>query len=513
MKDKNVSSRYLEYINLMIGFFKKLGHFKKRINKRMEGKYSPAIISFSATAMASFLIIMMLFVPNYLGVADDGSISHVMKAVHISYMQTEVSDIYNNYFVKHYSNLLSDYNQSENYINSQVLLLKAAVRLDNLITKDTFFDIRFLALLYTIFYIPALFLLIKQACMRVKKFSEGFAIGFVGVLIFTDVAYITYFNSFYPEALWFISLMYCVGAGLSFQENREGYLDFIYLMILSAAGCILISSRQQTAFLGVIFAVFVMKLLFVRRGWKWATICVLTSFAISIFSIGCMIHLQSDFNETSKFHAMTRGVLFQSSNPGESLKEFGIEPSYEMLTDASSYDYLPLVQASNPVLRKDFLDKYTQLDIVMYYLRHPASYISMLDVSIKSCFGIRREFCGNYEKSVGLPPKAKSIFWSMWSIFKNNTAPKTIGYLVLLVIVILFLFRKNYSLRPSEDRRSTVFMDVMLVVVCICLMQGGITITNSGDAEMIQHCFLISYGIDMMTYFIFAEVAHKINIF
>ena len=51
------------------------------------------------------------------------------------------------------------------------------------------------------------------------------------------------------------------------------------------------------------------------------------------------------------------------------------------------------------------------------------------------------------------------------------------------------------------------------MVVLICLSQAAITIINSGDAQMVQHCFLVSYGIDIITYFVFADIVHRINIF
>lgn len=513
MKQNDGESRVVKRINLIVKVMRKIAQLKGKVNKRMEGKYSPTLIALVATAAATLIMIIMLFLPNYLGVADDGSFSRVMRSAGIYYTQTEVSDIYNNYFVKTYSNVISDYEVQDSYFNSQVLLLKGAVILDDMITRDRFFDIRFLALLYGIFYVPALFWLLKQACMRVKKFSEGVVIGVAGVLIFSDVAYITYFNSFYPEAIWFISLMYCVAAGLSFQSKRSGYRDFGSLVAIVLAGIVLLASRSQTAFIGILLAIFCLKLLFTRKNWMWGVMCVGAAFILSFTSIVCMINMESDFDETSKFHAMTRGVLFQSNDPGKALSEFGIDASYEMLTDVSSYDYLPLVQSENEVLKEDFLDKYSQLDVAVYYVRHPSSFFSMMDVAIKSCFGIRREFCGNYEKSVGLPGRARSIFWGAWSTFKNNSAPKTIGYLVVLVGATIMLFSKGYAIRPYEDRRSTVFIDMLMVVVLICLSQAGITIVNSGDAEMVQHCFLISYGIDILTYFVFSEVVHKINIF
>lgn len=500
-------------LNAVLWIPRKLGQLKKSINRHMEGRYSARKIAFVTACLSLGLMILMLFVPNYLGVAGDQTVGRVMNSSGVYYTKTDIADIYNNYFVRTYSNVLKDQETADEFLNSQVILVRIAVFLDNLMTGDKVFDIRFLALLYGILYVPAVYLLVLQACSRVNSFSEGSVIGFVGLLIFADVAYLTYFNSFYPEALWFICLLYCVGAGLSFQENRSAVQDFAALFILVVFSSVLMASRGECAFLGVVFAVFCLKLLFARKNWMWRVICVMTAFLLSLLSISCMINMRSDYDDTSKLHAMTRGVLFEADNPSEALKEFEIDTSYELLADVSAYDYLPVVEVSSPALQEEFLSKYSYMDIAAYYVRHPGSFVNLMDVSIKSCFGIRKESCGNYEQSVGLPAQAKSIFWGAWSTFKNTSAPKTIGYLLVLIGAVLLLFGRGYSIRPDEDRRSTVFLDMMMVVVLICVLQSGNTIIHSGDAEMVQHCFLISLGIDVITYFVFAELVHKIKIF
>ena len=213
LKSANGNNTIANRINIALWIPRKLNQLKQKLNNRMEGKYSSRLIAVGTTALASFLMIIMLFVPNYLGVAGDQNVGRVMNAAGVYYTDTEMGNIYNNYFVRTYSNVLVGQETADEFLNSQVLLVRIAVFVDNIFTGDRVFDIRFLALLYGLLYIPALYVLVKQACSRVKKFSEGIVIGFVGVLMFADVAYITYFNSFYPEALWFVSLMYCVGAG------------------------------------------------------------------------------------------------------------------------------------------------------------------------------------------------------------------------------------------------------------------------------------------------------------
>ena len=492
---------------------RKIASFQSNINRRMEGKYSPELIGMGASVAAALLLFFMLFLPPYLGVADDGSLSRVMNSAGVYYQQTEVASNYNNYFVRLYSNYAPEAGYRGSFFNSQVALVRLAVWFDNVVTRDRVFDIRFLALLYGILYVPAVYLLVRQASMRVKKFSEGMVIGLLGVVFFADVGYITFFNSFYPEALWLVSLLYVAASAFSFQEDRGMAGDLKALVVFTVFALLLLSSRRQCAVLGFLFAGWCIKLLFIRKNWKWGLVCMTAAFLLCSASVGGLLRQESDFDNTSKFHAMTRGVLFQSDNPARTLQEFGIDPSYELLADTSGYDALPFVTAEDPAVYEDFLAQYTQADIALYYVKHPGKLLAMTDLAIKACFGIRRESCGNYEQSVGMAPQARSLFWGVWSRFKNFSAPKTIGFLALLGAAALLLYRKGYSLRPEEDRRNTVFMDGMAVLFLICLVQAGVAIIGCGDAQMIQHCFLISASMDIMVYFILAELVHKINIF
>ncbi|MGC6173733.1 hypothetical protein [Lacrimispora sp. 38-1] len=507
-EDKGAAS----YITFLIKFLQRVRSRIKKINTVMEGKYSPAFLAFAVTVIAAMTTILILFLPNYLGVANDGSTDEVMRSAGIYYMEKDPEQNYGNYFNKTYTEVASGAEVPGKVWNSQLIFLKTAKALDYLFTRDSIFDIRFLGLIYFLLYLPALYLIVRQTCERVKSFSEGFLIAGAGLIIFSDVGYVTYFNSFYPEALWFLAMLYCVGGFMSFQNKCSVYKDLSALILILVSGSVLVSSRRQCAVMGFILAVPVIRLISVRRSFIWGGGCVAGAFMLSLLSFICILGYPSDFNETSKLHAMTRGVLFSSADPAKTLSEFGIDPSYELLADASAYDYLPFVRSGDGSLYHGFMDQYSIRDIGVYYLRHPGSLIGMIDVSVRQGMDMRRSNCGNYEKEAGFPEKAKSLFWSGWSSFKELSAPKTVGYLFLLTGSIIFLFFRGFSIRPLEDRRNTVFLDMLFMVLASLLSQSIVVIVNSGDAQMVQRLFLVGLSIDIMTYCVFAELLHKLRI-
>lgn len=500
------------YITFFMKVLKAIRFQIKKIDRIMEGKYSPALLARTVTVIAAIIVSVLLFLPNYLGVANDGSTDEIMKSAGLYYMEQEPEKIYANYFIRTYTEIPSGYERKKEAFHGSLIFIKLAKALDDFFTRDHMFDIRFLGFVYYLFYLPAFYFLILQTCKRVKRFSEGAIIAGAGLILFSDVGYVTYFNSFYPEALWFIAMLFCIGACMSFQNDRSYKWDFSALLVILLSTSLIVSSKRQCAVIGFLLAIYLIRLIFVRKNLFWGVSCVFCALLLSILSFVSVLNRPSDFSETSKFHAMTRGVLFSSSNPAETLLEFGIDSSYELLADASAYDYLPFVSSKEPSLYQGFLDQYTITDIGAYYLRHPGSLLSMIDVSIKVGMDMRRSNCGNYEKEAGFPEKAKSLFWSGWSSFKELSAPKTLGYVVILTGAVIVLFYKGYSIRPVAERRNTIFLDMLLMVFALLLSQSIVVIVNSGDAEMVQRLFFVGMSIDIMTYCVFAELLHKMRI-
>jgi len=508
--NKKVKSWFVIVLSKLSLIFLRILNKRKSLNQKMRDRYTPHKVGIYSVIAVCIIWIMMLFIPPYLGVADDGSLKKVMDRVGLSYIEEDPEAIYNNYFIKEYL-VESNLSTVKSLENSQDLIIKGAIFIDRIFTGDQYFDIRFLALLYGIFFIPAIYLLVKLACLRVSNFSEVILIGILGVFIFADISYTTYFNSLYPEALWIICLLYCAGAILLLQKRKGNYSS---LLLLTLVGIVFSTSRQQCGVIGFILAGFCVRAIFLNKSITWRIYCISMAFLLSITGMVSLYSLKSDFTLSSKYHSMTRGVLFQAVNPEKALKDFGIESSYSILANTSAYDYYPLVSAWSDQLYEGFYDRYTPYDIAFYYIKHPGSFIHMMDITVKGTSNLRRSFCGNYEKKVGMPKMSNSLFWSGWSIFKERSLPKTIGYLLILFVLSFVFYVKRFRLNTfSNDNKNTQLMiDMILVIVGISISQATITIIMSGDAELIQHAFVFGAGMDIISYFIITEIIGKLNI-
>lgn len=496
----------IKLLSRILSFTAFFSKSRKALNARMRQRFTPRQLAAIAAAVCMLAAILVLFVPPYLGVANDGTVSAIIHESGLRFLSDKEADNYGNYFLRLYG---KGYAQPGAF-TLHLLVIRCAKFLDDLLTRDAFFDVRFLALIYFLFYGPAVFLVIREALERVHNFSEQMVITVLGVIIFSDISLLTYFNSLYPDPLLLILMLYTVGFAMGLQREKTGLIS-IGLMTLSV--CLLCLVRRHCFVVGICFVLVCFALLRALTDSRQRVALLMCSVLIMGCSVYSLFALNDEFTLTSKIHAMTRGVLLQSRNPEKSLQEFGIDGCYAMLTDNSLYDPLPQTREENPLLAEDFTGRYNTGTIGIYYLRHPNAAISMLDIGVKASFDLRRNGCGNYEKSAHMPEGAQSVFWSMYSIYKLRSAPRTIGYLLALILgFILMSGRKTFRTDGIPERFHYVYVCIMGVISASILANLFYIFLRSGDAQIVQYRFLPGICMDLLLYFVLSEVLYRLNI-
>lgn len=486
------------------------GQRRRQFNQRMSKRYTPVSMALTGTAVCLLVAVVALFISPYLGVANDGIGNSKMSQFGLAYREVDCGNdpmlfSSNEFFTRQY-----DVTRSGDPIHSsQNLFVRLAIALDSVLTSDALFDARFLALVYLALYLPAVFLVLKAAVERVNYFSEAVVVTALGVLIFADISYVAFFNSLYSDPLIFICLLYIAGASLGL--HREGLRQTALQLVLAAAGIVLCLMEKRFFLTGIFIGVLLVGQVRIMRG-----AARLVSAGLSVLLVGSAVFSLywggQEFDDVSKLHSMTRGVLLQSENPDKTLEEMGIDTSYSLLTDQSLYDYYPVSEISNPVLREDFLDRYSALDVAAHYATHPGQLVLMLNNAVGSALRLRRDYCGNYERSTGMPAMGKSVFFSAWSMFRERSLPSTIGYLALLIIAFTVMSGRKVFNRKTVQRWDYVYFTAMLAITAIGVADITAVICLSGDAQLVQSSMTFGVALDLLLYFVIAEVLHKLNI-
>lgn len=176
------------------GLFVKLYHLIlnaiRRFDRAMRKRYRPKHLALMVVLVIAITASITLFVPPYLGLSNDGSFAAVLADTGLSRLDPSDTSAFFNYYERVY-NVGSSALPTGTTPLVQRMLVRTAVVIDELVTHDGLFDMRFLAAIYLLIYILLLIPMLSKLLGRVKVYSEGLFIAVFAVLIFGDTAMIT----------------------------------------------------------------------------------------------------------------------------------------------------------------------------------------------------------------------------------------------------------------------------------------------------------------------------------
>ncbi len=475
----------------------------RKFDRAMRAHYHPGQMAGVAVGAVALLMIVMIFLPPYLGLSNDGSFDRVLRESGLTRLDPDDASAYFNYYERQYrytSIRVTDYQTPL----LQRLLVQTAKDIDLLLTQDDLFDMRFLAAIYLPFYLAALFFLFRSLLSRVQVYSEGLLIALLCVLVFADSRLVVRFASFQTAPMELILLLAMVDTAFSLSD-RQGVGFAVPILLVSTV--LLMSVNLFCSLAGIsmalVFLLLLRQKLSARRK-MFYTLCAMLLCVVSVVQTARLVSTQTP---EEKYDQMTRGILYQAENPEEALAFFGIEPRYSLLTETYSSQQFPVVLPSSGVLDEGFFDHYGTSDVALYYITHPGALLGLMNIAVHQAFISQSDYSGHYEASVGRPARSKTLFMSIWSRFKEQMAPQSAGFPVVLIMMILLLSRGSKN--SKGDERPFLYRLLLGVLAMFCLLELCTVIVISGDSLLMTQAFLMSVCVDVMVLLFVAEVLHK----
>lgn len=460
---------------------------------------SPALLASTAVLLITSFA---LFVPPYIGMADNGDYFRILYSNGLYFNAPDYDSQYLGYFVKEYG-IFHYFNENGATLSSsQSLFIRLSLWMNSLF-NDQVFDIRVQAVLFTMMYAAAIYLLVESLTWRVPM-KYGYPIAIIAIFMFGDTAYTAFFNSFFSESIVLIMMMLLFASGLLLYRNR--YNDYVLMGIFFVSGLLLTTSKQQNAPVGIIIAVTGILLVFVRKRRGFRVLMASSLVVLMLAGIATYVLIPQEFVNINKYHAMTRGVMMESDDPEATLKEFGIDKQYAVLNNSIYYEPYTTIDIDSALLSNDFFDQYGFGKIVAYYVTHPEQAGRMLDLAAKNAFTIRPPAMGNYEKSAGKAFGAQTTFFSGYSLIKQGLAPKTFGFIILWTVVVAGLYLPSFiaAVRARDSRRMLRF-PLMVSVILMGMSAIFISIIGAGDADLSKHEFMFTLAFDLVTFVTIAD--------
>ncbi|MDT3428368.1 hypothetical protein J2Z22_003960 [Paenibacillus forsythiae] len=448
------------------------------------------------------LLLGLLFLGPFVGVADNGDFLRMMDTIGLHYYNA--SETYADRFFNYSHSRFAYEHLFRGFYPSSQIFVVLAPRLLGGLFHGSWFDIRLLAAVYGILLLAATWLLVKYNARA--SWVTGLLLAGALLFVFYDIGYLAYFNSLFgePVSLVFMLLTFALGLRLAFKEKPEAR----DLWLFFAAVLFLACSKIQNAPIGVAFALIFLRFASLQGGaFRKAAI----RFSVAIFLISVIMYAAApkELKHINLYQTVFYGILNGSPDVKGDLRELGLPEKLEVLAGTNYFEKGTAVEQNDPSLVPDFYSRISHKDVLAFYLKHPGRLLDNMRYAAKYSMAIRPSYLGNYEKADNKPPRLLAYTYSGWSRFKLHVLPHNLAFLAIFYAV--YYAGALYEWLRSADRRQQVACELMMLLGLIGIFAFLVPILGDGRADMSKHLFLFNVCFDMMAVTMFAWAAHKLR--
>ena len=250
------------------------------------------------------------------------------------------------------------------------------------------------------------------------------------VLIFSDVAYVAYLNSFYMDAAAMVFLLLTVSLAVAAALRPRAWIAIAFCI---AAVCF-ITAKSQHAVLGPLIAALAVWLAMrgARRNVRWW----MTSAAAATVATVAMFALTT---EEYKTYPMYNLIFFRltthTPDPLRTLADLGLPASYFPLVGTHSYTLNS--PAGDDKWERQFLRQTSYLKLARYYLHDLQVPLTMLWTTLRDeARWIRTPDLGNYRQKDGFPPGTLAKRFDWWSNLRSRFLKVFPAHLAIFYVLI-----------------------------------------------------------------------------
>jgi len=469
---------------------------KKKFDRLVSGFtriISPQLL---ATVLAAIISGVLLFVWPIHGLADNGDFYRAILSNGIYRLPTNYSQ-YSDYVIPKFG-IMQYFNENQvSVLSSQTLFVRLALFLNKIFYSKTIFDIRFMGLVYYVFYLGGIYLLTKSFVHPYRK-VKSYVMALLIVVIFADSAYTLYFNSFFAEPGMLICMLYLVASIMSLA--RDVYAKrwpMIWLFFISTI--LLITNKQQNAPLALSFAVVAIGIMFLPKFKARRMATALGIVMVLMAGVGIYKSIGSEIVGANTFQTFSHGTLLETGDPTKKIEKGEVDGQFALMRNENYYakTYTAL-DPSSKYVKKHLMDKTGFGWIIKYYATNLKQFNNLLDLSAKDVTAVQPRAVGDFVRKSGHKPGAQVKYFTGYSALLGAFFPGKYAFDCLLAIGFIAVYGVGCYIDMRNHRhmgilRFFLIFGLMTVVVFVPI----VSIVGDGDADLAKHLFMIPISLNM----------------
>jgi hypothetical protein len=452
----------------------------------------------------TLVLVYELFIPPLVGLANSGDFPRIMASFDLRYPGNEAVDSLRLFVVR---KMEWHHGLAVHYPSSSLLFVGTALLASVPLSRNGLFDIRILGVVYVCVYLFTFWLLGKYT--RTLSALHRILLYALITIVFADVGYVAYFNSFFSEPASLVFLSATVSLGLiAAIQDRSGRRSMLVIAGFFLAALLFSTAKVQNTPLALVLAIIGYRLAMLfpheeprrRRRRKIHSLALagaLILFSVVDFAAYTVASRQIRF--VNLYDSVFYEILAHSPTPEDDASELGMDPSMAQFAGSTAY-----AQGLPEEVKEQLLANVSSVSIVKFYLRHPGRLLDLSRRAAKSSFS-RPAYLGNYERSyvlrIGrkpvsndllvLPNEYQSRKFALWSLFKQSYLPKSLWFILTFMLMNLacIVAKRARVDRTPEDRAVT---ELHAGLVLMAMLQFLTVIVGEGEYEIVKHLFLFN---------------------
>jgi hypothetical protein len=446
-------------------------------------------VEWLAVIAAAVVLIVLLFVKPVAGIADNGDFQRIMGTVGLEYMDPAIT-----FADKHFGYFIREFRMKDvglgGYVSTSLVLVFAAKGLSWLLNGGLF-DMRYLALVYSLLFVFAAWLLIR--CNKRNSPITNVLLAGLFVFIFADIGYAAYYNSLFSEPVAFVFLFLTLGFAAAMVRREEPTYGLLTGFFVSAV--FLIGAKVQNAPIGILLTLLCLRFSVLKGEYRWRRRIRWYAAFLFIASVAIYFSLPKEIKIINEYQTVFYGVLKGSATPEEDLRELGLPERLAANAGTNYFEKAPIDQ-KDPIFEAEYHPNFSHMKVALFYMKHPVRFYHKLEAAAENGLTIRSYYLGNYEKGVGKPYGAVSYAFSGWSEFKHKVLPNKLWFIGLVFICYYGVLIVRYL--RTEGSRERIYLELLALIGFLGIFQFLTPVIGDGEADLAKHLFGFNVSFDLM---------------
>lgn len=398
--------------------------------------------------LAAVLILAQFGFQPILGLANNGDFPKLLGRHSLGPVESEDTGTFA-YVIQHYESNPKYFWESL-HVSSERVPLALAVELFRW-SGEQVFDIRIMGAIHATLLLTAFAVFFYR--MRGEPPLVQWVTGLLAVWIFTDIAYVSYLNSFYMDtsAIVFLLILVALLAGAKTP---------LAWVAATAAACMFVTAKSPHTPVALALAVFLAYSLW--KSHRWLAVTLSTGLLVCAGIYGSMVPRY--WKATAMFDVVFFHLLTHTDNVDATLAELNLDSSYAKYRGFTAY------QSESPTPDEAWLERFysrcSHSTLIRYYLRRPGLILTSFQHALtREAFQIRQLNLGNYTKASGYPPAKNADSFNSWSAFRIRLYQLWPYHIIVWFFIFALLYRKPLGV---------LLLAIAVIEFCVAALLGAL---------------------------------------